>query len=388
MIRELDLGLKALLTEKLIRPQSILGSADQIMFEFPEPKSGNPQIGIVLTEIRENLDMRDESFRWERDSSPGRAQRRRAHIWMDVGYLIIADGGGDMLLEHQILADISRIVYAHELLPARHLAGAKEVKNDLPVRLSIVQPDHPFNAKTEQVWRSWQRPMRTCLPLVITAAFNPFEPLPDVPLVREIVSVMVRSSEAGTSHAGAEVKRRTGSAFGYVTESDGKKPIPDVRVGTQNGRHETTTDENGLFAFANLPTGQCRISFTSQGYDEQILDVTIADNPLEIEAIYVRLLPMGPRTVSPRSETPLEYGRREARQISGTLKYKDGLPAAYLPVRVGSVHGATNGFGNYSLTVDGVDSTIYVLLPGVGEVEIPASSEIEHARDLIVDKNA
>jgi hypothetical protein len=72
------------------------------------------------------------------------------------------------------------------------------------------------------------------------------------------------------------VKANTGNGkvegvlHGYVTDAVTKKPLPGVTVsalvpGTNNSR-EVTTDADGYYRFAQLPSSQVTVQFDKKGY--------------------------------------------------------------------------------------------------------------------------
>jgi iron complex outermembrane recepter protein len=72
---------------------------------------------------------------------------------------------------------------------------------------------------------------------------------------------------------------------GKITDED-NKPIPTVKVTINEIGIYTTSDENGLFSFFNIPTGVYHLTFSKTGYINNTITVNISK---QIEKVEVKL---------------------------------------------------------------------------------------------------
>lgn len=65
---------------------------------------------------------------------------------------------------------------------------------------------------------------------------------------------------------------------GRVVDSKTQKPLQSAVVNIQNTALLQITDSNGLFFFPDVPTGKQIVSFTSQGYIVQLMEIEVLEN--------------------------------------------------------------------------------------------------------------
>jgi len=153
-----------------------------------------------------------------------------------------------------------------------------------------------------------------------------------------------------------------------------------VNVTVDGLQARTGTDAEGVFVLTSLPPGPRVLRFARYNYRPHSLsiDVSTVDRPEEMQPAIVALEPMSDAeraavVAAVRGEALLADGARTyGVTLSGLLRFADGLPAPYVPVRVGDRRTVTDAQGIYVFTnlPDG-EQTVYAEFPGVGEVPVP-----------------
>jgi hypothetical protein len=259
MIHDVDETLRRLLATELARmPRCPIHHPDQITFDAPSVaeavQDGEAHVNLYLHDVRENVEMRDESFRVTSNFSEGRAYRQRAAVRLDLGYLITVYAGDDPATEHRLLADVLGVLLRHMAAPEEYLAGLLEGQGRQSLLLAVAQPDHVANADPPALWQALGGRLRPALSLVATAPFNPFETV-YTKMVREAVVGLAPGAETEAPRSPREMGRRI-SAAGIVLEQETGQPLAGAEVRVVGRDEQTTTDAQGLFYLVNLPAGE------------------------------------------------------------------------------------------------------------------------------------
>jgi Pvc16 N-terminal domain/CarboxypepD_reg-like domain len=393
MIQDVDDTLRRLLTAELTNtPGCPIHDRDQITFDAPAVaeavQDGEAHVNLYLHDVRENLEMRDESFRVTSKLQDGDAGRRRAPVRLDLGYLVTAYAGDDPAAEHRLLADLLGVLLRYQAAPPKHLAGLLAGQGSNALLLAVAQPDHVANADPPALWQALGGRLRPALSLVATAPFDPFE----TKWTKAVREAVVGLSPGASSRAPGRPLHLSGvqvSTAGVVVDQESEQLLAGVAV-TVDGREETTTtDDRGFFYLTNLPVGSHTLRFQRRGCRAEPVSVDAAPagrpdqlTPLVIamrtmddleRAIEEAVLAAAVRNVPGLSEA----GQTAQVSITGRLRLAGGRPAAYIPLRAGRQSTSTDADGFYCFfdLLSG-DHKVIVDLPGYGEVTVPLQ---EHA---------
>jgi hypothetical protein len=392
MIHDVDETLQRLLAAELANtPGCPVHDRDQITFDAPlvaeAVQDGEAHVNLYLHDVRENVEMRDESFRVMSRPEEGEAGRRRAAVRLDLGYLVTVYAGDDPAAEHRLLADVLGVLLRYQAAPKKHLTGLLADQGSNALLLAVAQPEHVANADPPALWQALGGRLRPALSLVATAPFDPFE-TKWTKTVREAVvglspGASARRPDRPLQFSGVQV-----SVAGVVVEHASEQPLAGVAV-TVEGREETaTTDDRGFFYLANLPGGSHTLRFQRRGYraEPSSVDTPPSGRPDQLTPLVIGMRAMDDieraieeaELAAAARNTPGmgEAGRTSQVSITGRLRWAGGRPAVYIPVRAGRQCTSTDAEGFYcffDLSPD--DRTVTVDLPGYGEVNVPLQQQ-------------
>jgi len=164
---DVDASLAAMLTQAL-------PDGTTVSFEAPAPAwadspPGKQVVNAFLYDIREERDGRNADWadiRDERGRVVGRQPPPRRY---ELSYLVTA-WAGDAALEHRLLSDVLRMVFAGEAVPADCRVGSL-AENPLPVLLRVVRQDPPHTPS--KVWSDLGLPPRLVVDVAVSAPLVP-----------------------------------------------------------------------------------------------------------------------------------------------------------------------------------------------------------------------
>ena len=425
MIEDVDATLRSLLAGELARvPGSLVRAPEQITFDVPgasdagrengadsgraKSKAGgkeesedggqdggkeNPSatVNLYLHDVRENLALRDETFR--RVRSPGDAQAvglRPAPVRLDLAYLVTTHvpdtrnaAARDTAGEHRLLSEVLRVLLRHAHVPDIYLRGLLAGQGALP--LSVAQPDAPSYREPSALWQSLGGTLRPALGLVATMSFDPFETR-WTRVVREAVLGVGQGVSASGPVRSLDISGVRVSAAGVAIDARSEQPLKGALICATPGDAQTRADEKGFFALLNLPPGRYTLRCTQRGYAEStvVVSAPVMGRPDLLEPHVVALEPLSDRAraqeaavlaAQARSAPALiEAARVYSTSLSGTLRLPDSRAAAFVPLRLGQAQTTTDADGvYYFLNVPPGPHRIMADIPGVGEVEVMAS---------------
>lgn len=384
MITDVDETLRRLLTAELGRiPGCPVYEAEQITFEPPTEadaaQDGEARVNLYLCDLRENLELRDESLPRVRGAmAEMRAGTRRAPVRMDLTYLVTIHAGHDPETEHRLLSDVLGVLLRFLAVPEPYLFGALEGKGPNSIPMMVGQPEHLEMMNPTGLWQALQGQMQPCLILVVTAPCDPFE-TKWTRLVRELAYGVGNAATPDVRPDGVADVRI--SAAGIVLDQRSEKPLPGVQVSVE-GYGEAITGDDGMFSLLNLPPGQRTLRFRLHGYREDELPTIVP--PLgrsdQMEPLVMALHSLSPKereteagrlAVSLRDGDWLGDGHAHRAPLTGTVLMADGNPAAYVVVRAGHRETSTDANGVYAFAdLPPGDYTVVAVIPGQGETEV------------------
>ncbi len=390
MIQDVDETLRRLLAGEMAKlPGTSITAPSQITFDAPATAEGaadqTPRVNLYLHDVRENLQLRDDSWALVRKQREGIAGRKRPPVRLDLSYIVTAYAGGDSPKEHAILSDCLAVFLRAPFAPEDCLVGSLEGRGPESVLIQVVQPDDVAHTDPHNLWRVLGGHIRPAITVVVTTEFDPFE-TKWTRVVREAVlglgqGVPPRGPQRPLEMGGVRV-----SAAGIVTSSDGQKPIPGVAVSVPGREERATSDSRGFWYILDLPPGPRKLRFEMRGY--RTADVETVSPPpgrpdqLEPMVVSLQELPDPERATeearlaeeSLNVSSLVELERRYRVSLSGRLRFPDGRPAAYVPLRVGRHHTTSDIDGVYTFhDLPAGEHELVADLPGVGEVAVHAS---------------
>jgi hypothetical protein len=384
MINDVDEALRSLLLDDLKKSGSSVKDAAQISFGLPSavesPKGGKPVVNLYLHDVRENPHLRDESVHTlVRDSQS--ATRQRGPVRLDLSYLVTVHAE-DIAAEHRVLSEVIAVFLKNPTIRPELLPESLQSFGASAVLLSIAQANQPAHASPSALWSALGGQIRPMLGLLATAAFNPFE-TQVTKLVREaLFGIGIGTPPHGPMRP-LDLMDVRASAAGIVYGPDGETPMPDVLVSVAGREEKALTDGRGLFHIDNLPKGKHKLVFWKRGYQKQEVEVMAPPpgRPDLLEPVGITIGGMSDKERATEEKelaegvlnSPglVEVGRKYTVAVSGRLKYEDGRPASYIPVRIGEKRTITDGEGMYRFTdLPPGDPKLIVEMPGRGDLEM------------------
>jgi hypothetical protein len=282
MIQDVDATLRRLLAGELSKlPDTLVSDASQVTFDPPAvAEAGSatkPRLNLYLHDVRENLQMRDDSWALVRKSKEGVAGRKRPPVRLDLSYIVTAYADGDSEKEHTLLSDALAVFLRAPFAPEDCLVNSLQGRGPEAVLIQVVQPDDVAHADAHNLWRVLGGHLRPAITVVVTMEFDPFE-TKWTRVVREAVLGIGQGVPPRGPQRPLDISSVRVSAAGIVTTADRQHPIPGAVV-TVAGRDErATTDTRGFWFILDLPPGARKLTFSKRGYRSAQLD-TICPPP-------------------------------------------------------------------------------------------------------------
>lgn len=387
MLADADETLGRLLETELSRlPGCPVFEREQITFDPPAvaeaAQDGQARVNLFLYDVRENLEHRDEGFRSSGKPDAGIAGRKRAPVVLDLTYLVAAYAGDDVAAEHRLLADTLGVLMRFLAIPDVHLAGTLEGLGPNAVPLSVAQPDHQAFSDPAALWQALGGRMRPALGLKLTAPFDPFETKWTKRIREAVVGVGHGAPGTPTRRTVSQSGERV-SAAGLVLDGN-EQPLHGVQVRVQNHEATTFSDARGFFQLLNLPAGPLELTFHKRGFRVGSLQV-VAPPEGRPDLFQPSVLALRAQSDAERAEeaardaanaqnlngaSVFQSEPRSRVSLSGTLRFANGKPGAFLPVRAADQRTVTDEQGAYCFfDLPPGEHAIIAHVPGVGEIE-------------------
>lgn len=387
MIQDIDETLRRLLVAELGRvPGCPVRDPEQITFEPPAAaeavRDGEAHVNLYLHDLRENVEMRDESFRVLRKPEEGMAGRRRGPVRLNVSYLVTVYASEDTAAEHRLLAEVLGVFLRCLVAPVEHLAGILEGQGPHTLLLEVAQPDHLANMDPPGLWQAMGGKLRPALSLVATAPFDPFD-TKWIRVVREAILGMGPTPTAAMAGAPVPNSAARVSAAGIVLDQENEQPVVDAEVSVQGRGEQACTDERGFFCLTNLPSGGQTLSVRGRGYQraEQHIEAPAPGRTDQLRPTVIALRRLSDAEAAAEEAASAtealnapglaENDRQYRVSLSGRLRFADGRTAGYIPLRVGRQRSRSDADGIFTFAeVPAQDQDLFAEVPGRGEVKV------------------
>ncbi len=161
-------------------PDSLVSDGSQITFDPPTAAEASDgprcRLNLYLHDVRENVQLRDQSWAVVRRSEEGSIRgRKRPPVRLDLSYLVTAHMADDPATEHRLLSETLGILLRLPYVPEEYLTGTLEGRGAEGVLLTVVQPDDVAHTDAHNLWRVLGGSLRPSISVVVTTEFDPFE---------------------------------------------------------------------------------------------------------------------------------------------------------------------------------------------------------------------
>ena len=207
-------------------------------------------------------------------------------------------------------------------------------------------------------------------------------------MVREAVLAIGQGTSNPAPGRPVDVSEVRVTAAGVVVDAKTEQAIPDVMVMIEGRDEPVQTDDKGFFHILNLPAGPNRLGFAKRGYQRQEKEVAVPKrngaDPWQPLVLALRPLEDAEQAqedaalAAEARNAPalIEAGRQVQVSVTGRLRFSNGSPAAFIPVRAGRKQTVTDSDGVYCFfDLPPGDTTVFAQPPGQEEMEVPTENQ-------------
>jgi hypothetical protein len=167
VLDDVDASLAAMLTQQL--PEGTTVSLEAPSTSWLEAPPGKQVVSAFLYDIREEPDGRGADWTDVRDETGKVIGRQPPMRRYELSYLVTA-WAGDAALEHRLLSDVLRLVFAGEAIPPDCRVGSL-AETGMPLLLRVVRRDPPHTPS--KVWSDLGLPPRLVVDVAVSAPLIP-----------------------------------------------------------------------------------------------------------------------------------------------------------------------------------------------------------------------
>lgn len=375
MLHEVDQSLRnMLLAEFKDVEDRIIADEAQLTVGPPPDDSTKPKkpiVNLFLHDLHESPNLRNFAFENKPTADDWEVGRSLKPTHLNLSYIISAHAE-DPMVEHRLLGETLGILMRKPVVETKHLVGSLQPFKEEAMKLSIAQRDHYAHGDGAKVWQATNLTLRPFIGLVVAAMFDPFE-TKLVKRVREAIYSLAHAPHPEGEKRQMDIHRVRVGAAGMVVDSATGAPLVDVKVSVEGKPESTLTDASGVFFFRNLPVGRHKLTFSKATFKTIVQEAVTPPNGRsnEMELMDVKMQSASDKERAdglikdPSFQIP-------GAELIGTLRFADGSPAAYIPIRINDRTAVTDGDGQYHFTnVHGPIRELIAEIPGQGEVSKP-----------------
>lgn len=375
MLHEVDQSLRnMLLAEFKDVEDRIIADEAQLTIGPPPDDSVKPKkpiVNLFLHDLHESPNLRNFAFENKPTADDWEVGRSLKPTHLNLSYIISAHAE-DPMVEHRLLGETLGILMRKPVVETKHLVGSLQPFKEEAMKLSIAQRDHYAHGDGAKVWQATNLTLRPFIGLVVAAMFDPFE-TKLVKRVREAIYSLAHAPHPEGEKRQMDIHRVRVGAAGMVVDSATGAPLVDVKVSVEGKPESTLTDASGVFFFRNLPVGRHKLTFSKATFKtathEAVTPPNGRSNEMELMDVKLQSASDKERTEGLIKDPSFQIPGAE---LIGTLRFADGAPAAYIPVRINDRTAVTDGDGQYHFTnVHGPIRELIAEIPGQGEVSKP-----------------
>ena len=375
MLHEVDQSLKNMLLAEFKGVEGKLIADESQIVIGPPPESGfKPNkaiLNLFLHDLHESPNLRNFAFENKPTADEWEVGRSLKPTHLNISYLITAHAENPVD-EHRLLGETLGILMRHPFVESRHLVGSLEPYREDAMKLSIAQRDHFAHGDGAKVWQATGLALRPFVGLMVAAMFDPFETRV-VKRVREAIFSLGHEPHPEGEKRQMDLHGVRIGAAGMVCDASSGDPITDVKVAVEGRPESTLTDASGVFFFRNLPVGRHKLTFSKASYKSVEQDAVTPPvgraNEMKLMEVKLASATDAERVAGSIKDPAFQVPGAE---LVGTLRFADGSPAAYIPVRINNRTAVTDGDGQYHFTnVPGPIRELVAEIPGEGEISKP-----------------
>lgn len=243
-------------------------NAEQIDFSHPsnrKEESAGPTLNLYIYDIRESKQFQQSGRQVERKPTRNMHQSNVNYppTWFDISLLLTA-WDRTALGEHRLLSEALTVLLRHRLLREEFLVPQLRGYGNLSMTVSI---DPQIEAGS--LWSALTIPLRAALFLTMTIPFEAQTTL--VPLVWERIFQLKNEFGNGSS----EVITKRVAIAGVVKSGVTNLPLVATEVKVMGMQKSTTSNQEGVFYFEELPLGSYVLTLNCLGYLPQNVNVLV-----------------------------------------------------------------------------------------------------------------
>lgn len=242
-------------------------STEQIDFNHPGVRQDiRPSLNLFCYNIQENNRVQMGQGQVENRDSQCNSHYCTAHrptVWFDVSFLVSV-WDRTALGEQRLLSEVLTLLLSYQILPEELLAPALRGYGNLSITVSA------FGTLDAAIlWNALAVPLRPALYVTVTIPFNT-RSAPNTPYDRTVAKPDRASHVGNSSYTSGAI------VAGIVKSAATTQPLAATEVEIVGTKKVTTSNQEGLFFFNNLPLGDYLLELRCPGYTSQRCKVIVA----------------------------------------------------------------------------------------------------------------
>jgi hypothetical protein len=238
-----------------------------------------PTLNLYVYDIRESRQLQHSGRQVDRKASRNLQSANVSWTpdWFDVSILLTA-WDRTALGEHYLISEALSLLLRHRSIQEQFLAPELRRYGNLSMSVALEPP-----IEVGSLWSALNVPLRPALYLTVAVPIDSHQT--PVPMVWErIVSLNNLLDKQGDS---AVITRKVAIA-GFVKHETTNLPISEVKITVVGTEKSTESNDEGLFFFDNLSTGNYVLALDYSGYSSQNVNVLVESEGYSFKEILLR----------------------------------------------------------------------------------------------------